>query len=380
MKIKSLKTLAALTVIALAFGGCEQPADGDSAAGLNSLYGDYGFSFILGVEVPGTWTRSNDPPFMYTDEGTLSTINGVAGTNGTLVAVAGTTGEAYAATSTDGGATWTTDPDSLPGLGRAPSVVHYLNGFYLATPGNNGITGAYSADGVNWDKTGDIGFGCKTGVYGTKENFYVVAGQHGQAAYTDSLVADFNYIPQTTTGWVGSGSAYYINAGAYGATTPYPTGVFVFGGGSGRLVYTETILDPVTEDLNDWEPAVSDPFGDSEFINVIAYGNGIFVAVGGKDGGAGRAAYSTNGVDWYEAANFPLGNTASVYALAYGDGYFVAGDDDGYIAYSNDGDIWSRMIEVFEDGSGINAIGFDGGTFAAVGGGAGLPRVAFSIP
>jgi hypothetical protein len=379
MKIKSLKTLAALIAIALAFGGCEQPADGDFvAAGLNSIYA--GRAVTASVGQPDNWTLSSNPPF--TDPtviGSISTIAGVAaGTNaqsGTIVAVAGTSGGlGYAASSYDGGATWTTGTASLPGLTRAPSVVHFLNGFYLATPGNSGTVGAYSADGIIWCETGYIGFGCKAGVYGAGS--YVVGGQFGQAAYTGSLSANFNYIPQTITGWVGSGSAYYINAGAYGG------GVYVFGGGSGRIAYTSTI-----DSITGWSTAnTSAVFDSNDIINVIVYGDEdkVFVAIGGTDRNFGKAAFSIDyGATWQPASVFPIGVGETVYALAYGGGYFVAGDDGGNITYSDDGVTWVLVNSPFPSGTPINAITYDGasGRFIAVGGDTTNPlKVGFSLP
>jgi hypothetical protein len=333
---------------------------------------------------------------------TIDTINGVtANTTGTIVAVAGTSSDAYAANSADGGATWTTQTPALPNPPRNPSVVNYLGSNFLTTAGNRATYGAYSASGTgSWNSTGVIDFGTKGSAYGTDKNgntLFVVTGQNGQGAYTTGLGSAFTPIPQgpTGTGWVGSGNLVYINAAAYGEieieneTTP----IFVFGGGSGRIAYAEEILSD-ENDIVPWDTAITNPFTSNEFINVIVFGGGNFVAVGGPDtapGIQGKAAYSEDGQTWIQSTDFPLGKGVAVYALAYGlytdpknasVNYFVAGDDNGNIAYSSDGGAtWTGPVGVFPGGNPINALAYDSVTqrFIAVGG-TSAPMVAYTTP
>jgi hypothetical protein len=377
-RIKTLKILGLIAAVALVFAACNQVTGGDPgeegsdpAASILNLGAKR-----VGVD-PTSWTISSGAPFANMG---ISTINGVASNGSTVVAVGGTATNAYAATSTDGGITWTNQTTALPALTRNPSVINYLNGNYLVNAGNRVTAGAYSPNATpgTWSATGNIGFGTKGSTYGIDSNNdvrYVVSGQNGEAAFTTSLGTAFTMIPQTVTGWSGTGSTAYINAAAYGQVGTTPT--FVFGGGSGRIAYTDTISS-----TGSWGTA-TEPFATDEFVNVIVYGNGIFVAVGGPDaapGISGKAAYSKDGITWTQA-KFPLGNEVAVYALAFGNGYFVAGDDAGYIAYSRDGQNWSTPLinPVFSGGDPINALTYDSASdqFIAVGG-TSAPLVAYT--
>jgi hypothetical protein len=155
----------------------------------------------------------------------------------------------------------------------------------------------------------------------------------------------------------------------------------VFGGGSARIAYTYTISTTAQ-----WQPANQTAFTGRDFINVIVFGNGTFVAVGGP-GNQGIAAYSTDGINWTTtlSGDFPLGNGVDVYALAYGYGLqgqpcFVAGDDAGYIAYSyDDGATWILANQQPVLKGAVNALTYDTASnrFIAVGG-TGAPQVAYA--
>jgi hypothetical protein len=373
--------MALIAAITSAFVACNQVTSGDPAEE-EGLFGPVESRANLGDQGIGVNPGSWDPPISnppFTSISGITTINGVASDGTTIVAVAGTSTNAYAATSTDGGDTWTTQSTALPALPRNPSTVNYIGNTYLVTAGNRATLGTYSASGSSWSITGTIGFGSKASAYGTAESLFVVGGQSGLAAYTPTLASNFTQIPAGSagTGWpAATGPASYINAGAYG------NGVYVFGGGSGRIAYTPTILSGRA--IVPWETAEENPFEEEEFINVIVYGNGTFVAVGGPDaapGIQGKAAYSTNGIIWTQATDFPLGTDVAVYALAYGNGYFVAGDDAGNIAYSsNGGASWTGPIDVFQGRGPINALTYDqrSDRFIAVGG-TSSPMVAYTL-
>jgi hypothetical protein len=376
-RIKTLKILGLIAAVALVFAACNQVTGGDP--GEEGLSDPAASILNLGAKQvgvnPSRWTISSGAPFANTS---ISTINGVASNGSTVVAVGGTAANAYVATSTDGGITWTNQTTALPALTRNPSVINYLNGNYLVNAGNRVTAGAYSSDATpgSWSATGNIGFGTKGSTYGIDTNNdvrYVVSGQNGEAAFTTDLSTAFTMIPQTVTGWSGTGNTAYINTAAYAKIGTTPT--FVFGGGSGRIAYTDTISSSAG-----WGTA-STPFATDEFVNVIVYGNGIFVAVGGPDaapGIHGKAAYSTDGITWTPSTRFPIGDEVAVYALAFGNGYFVAGDDAGYIAYSRDGITWGG-VQVFTGGDPINALTYDSASdqFIAVGG-ASAPLVAYT--
>jgi hypothetical protein len=392
MKHIKIFTVGLIVAAALVFAGCNQITSGDpgeeGAVSRSILGGKVG-------QPPATWTVIGSPPFTTIKGVTITTINGVA-SNGKadpydiIVAVAGDGSDTYASTSDDGGNTWIDQATPLPELSRSPSVANYLGDNFLVTAGNSVTDGAFSSDGFNWSKTGPtttpptigIGYGTKASAYGQDINtnalVYVVAGQFGQAAYTTNLGGIFNQISPSITGWdSGAGSALYINTAAYGQGSDGTKPLFVFGGGSARIAYTYTISSTGTP----WVAANQTAFTGSDFINVIAFGDGTFVAVGGP-GTQGIAAYSTDGINWTTVTNFPLGIGVDVYALAYGDEYFVAGDDAGYIAYSGNGGATWNPVNLRPVLDRVNAIAYDSysGRFIAVGQLNGGPAVAHTLP
>ncbi|MHB9293190.1 hypothetical protein Holit_02311 [Hollandina sp. SP2] len=376
-RIKTLKGMALMAAIVSALIACNQVTSGDPVEeGLTGPAASSGNIGDKAVGQPTNWLPLPVVPFVNTSVSPVTTINGISSDGTNFVAIAGDGTMGYGSLTTNNGLTSWNAPIPLPGFTRNPSTINYLNGNYLVTAGNTLTAGARSVGGTSWASTGTIGFGSKASAYGTAESLYVVGGQNGQAAYAKALGTNFVTIPQTTTGWTGTGPTAYINAGAYGQGLAGP--MYVFGGGSGRIAYTPTILNS-SGSLNTWQTAKS-PFGTGEFINVIVYGadDKTFVTVGGPNNGPGKAAYSQDGIAWIQATNFLLGNGVAVYALAYGGGYFVAGDDAGNIAYSPDGASWFAPIKVFQGGDPINAITYGNGRFIAVGG-TSAPVAAYAL-
>jgi hypothetical protein len=287
------------------------------------------------IQQPISWRAFTPLPF---GDVSATEIRALTASTHYLVAATLSGGAAYAARRDIANATW--DPSvALTGLGSSdPSAAFLLNCYYLVTSGgNNTKTGSYSMDASNWSATGVIGFGTKAGLYGPPEQVYVVAGQRGQAAFTFDLSVDFDIIPNTVTGWPSSGNLSYINAAAYGA------GRYVFGGGSGRIAYTDSILQ--SSSTNPWSTAI-EPFGDEDFVNAIAYGGkDTFVAVGNNSNGRGVIAYSTNRGTIWQLATYtdeePKILSTGIFTLTYGDGYFVAVNNNGNAAYSENGSVWT---------------------------------------
>jgi hypothetical protein len=360
-KFKLFQTIGfAALLAALLFASCEQEAftpvnlTGEPAA-LNAAVN---IAPKLTVP-PDVWVPFAPPPFSNTYQ-----VRALVAKDSYLVAATLAGGTASAARF-DTRYGWT-DLIALPDLGTAnPSASFYLNCYYLVTAGSNVTAGNFSSDGVTWYPTGTIGFGTKAGLYGPDEQLYVVAGQNGQAAFTEKLDAPFNQISNTTTGWInGSGPEVYINAGAYGAKR------YVFGGGSGRIAYTD-LIKPLTP----WMTA-NEPFENEDFVNAIAYGgDDTFVAVGNTAKNTGIIAFSTNrGEDWEPANTSASPNVLNdgIFALTYNDGFFVAVNDSGYAAYSKDGINWydsPKSPAPVGAGSRFNAVTFYPGTFTFVTGG-----------
>jgi hypothetical protein len=329
--VKKIQSLFAVLLAVVVFAACSQaiqPA------------GDTDVNAALALRVgfpPDTWSAFTPLPFSgsYADQ-----VNALATDSTYLLAVGfdGEGGEAFAHRySPSTGWTYLTNLTTAGFIGK-PSSAHYLNGAFLVTAGRGNIA-AYSVNrGVTWSSI-SVGFGTKTGLFGSSEGLYIVAGQEGQAAYTRNLASGFTTIPNSYTGWVGAGPDYFINTGDYG------DGNYVFGGGKGRIAWTGSILDS-RGNINDWNtatvPTGTGTFGTDGFVNVIVYGGGTFVAVGNDAVGTGVVMYSTNGGHNWTAAKIGPSSltTAPVYALAYGNGCFTAVNDDGNAAYSYDGNAW----------------------------------------
>jgi hypothetical protein len=324
--LKKIQFLSAVILAALVFAAC---TSGPQSAGANAAR-------TLRVGLPTSWSAFTPLPF---DETYADQVNALAADSTYLLAVgfdsegAETFADCYSPSSGWTNLTNLTTSTSVGFTGK-PSSAHYLNGAFLVTSGKGGIA-AYSTDeGANWHGT-SVGFGTKAGVYGSSDGKYVVAGQDGQAAYASNLASGFTTISSTYTGWTtGADPDRYINTGDYGHVN------YVFGGGSGRIAWTDTILIPGTNTPKTWTRAEGvTEFGSNGFVNVIVYGGGNFVAVGNNYGGTGIIMYSDDdGKTWKTADTGEAASIASapVYALAYGDDCFTAVNDDGHAAYSED--------------------------------------------
>lgn len=373
--------IAATLIAAFVFASCEQSVLTGALPYGNAAVNESLSASNIAPQVvqPTAWVPFTPLPFT-----SVSGITSVArlATDGTYLVAAGYDRDnsiPYASRYDTVSGVWTT-PVSLSSFFTVnPGAAHYLYNFFLVTGGTTSTDGAYSADGANWQPA-KIGFGTKAGVYGPAEQLYVVAGQNGQAAYTYDLSQGFTTIPNTVTGWEGSGGPYYINAGAYG------NGTYVFGGGSGRIAWTKTILDS-NDDLVDWTEAETTPFAPTDFVDAIAYGCNTFVAVGDSPGSRpGIIAYSTDdGENWTLATYTTIGANAGIFTLAYADCYFTAIDDDGNAAYSTDGINWQPADDkafIPGDSPQVNAVVYYDAVNAFVAGGqnAGTTQMGIADP
>jgi hypothetical protein len=331
----------AALLAAFVFAGCEQAALDNPAGEPIALNAAKSVSKV--TLIPNAWYNFGSLPFAGAVYSGIPAVNGLA-TDGTFLVAVGydgttsPTGTAYVSRYDSLSGLWSNPQDLTPyGLTIKPGAAHYLNGYFLVTGGSTTTNGVFSPDGLKWIQTGNIGFGGKAAVYGYAQHLYVVAGQGGRAAYSPSLGNSFITVPNTVTGWPNSGGAAFINAGAYGS------GRYVFGGGSGRIAYTSDITS-----TDPWDTAdiTATSITSTDFINAIVYGsNDTFVAAGNTSDNPslGILVVSVDGgLSWTQAdtSNTKYILTATIYALAYGDGYYVAVNDNGYAAYSTDGNIW----------------------------------------
>jgi hypothetical protein len=192
---------------------------------------------------------------------------------------------------------------------------------------------------------------------------FVFGGSSGRLLYNPSN-------PPASGSWVqipGGDSTFqgYINGIAYGA------GVFVAVGGYDTSTpanggHTAWSPDGITWTGVNTSPLLNNSADD--WLNGVAFGSGKFVSVGGLDAGTGKALYSTDGKNW--SASGPLGftNGYKANAVAAGGGLFVAVSGSGQAAWSRDGVTWTATAATtFGAGEYINGITYGNGRFLIVG-------------
>src|SRR5690606_38234663 len=121
--------------------------------------------------------------------------------------------------------------------------------------------------------------------------------------------------------------------------------------------YTKSQLDTIIRNLllNHWAVFHS---GTSENLYGVAYGNGLWVAVGAK----GTILTSTNGTSWTGRSS---GTTNNLNTVAYGNGLSVAGGDSGTIRTSTNGTSWTSRSGGTRNN--LNTVAFGIGLWVAVG-------------
>jgi hypothetical protein len=128
----------------------------------------------------------------------------------------------------------------------------------------------------------------------------------------------------------------------------YGNGMFVALGGA---YYTYETAH--STDGKNWIPSGNSIGGNG----VITYGGGKFVAAVYKNDYESKLIYSMDGDNWTATDN-PC--TSWIQSIAYGGGMFVAGAHDGSTAYSSDGEHWTAMsVDYFTSPFGvINGIAY----------------------
>ena len=141
-----------------------------------------------------------------------------------------------------------------------------------------------------------------------------------------------------------------------GVCVTHAIGTWVVGGAMAKIM---TASDPT----GIWTLR-SNPFVSPNAVDDVAYGLGLFVAVGGNYGVIGRIATSPDGITW-TARTSSFGST-TILAITFGNGLFVAGGENGKIATSPDGITWTQRVSPF-GGDHIRGMGFGNNTYVAVG-------------
>lgn len=190
------------------------------------------------------------------------------------------------------------------------------DGIYLLT-GNTGNIRT-STDGTTWTvRTPAITNTMSGCAYGN--GVYVLAGSAGvMQRSTDTIT----WSPISNTSANAAANTIYHGT--------YAQGEFLFGTAGGTIVKSTNGLSwtRITVLAN-------------TVIRNIAFGNGVYVAVGYADAApfTGRILTSTNTTTW--TSRTPA-NTQYITCVAYGNGNFVAAGNNGVIQYSSDGQTWIR--------------------------------------
>jgi len=151
----------------------------------------------------------------------------------------------------------------------------------------------------------------------------------------------------------------------------YGNGLFVAVGASGTIITSNDGLNWTLRHLGPSPVSLSG----------VAYGNGQFVAVGNSvTDGTGAVLTSTDGINWVQHAQGT--NNLALKGIAFGDGQFVA---VGYssLQTSTDGVNWvQHYLDTFgrENGYWLFGVTFGDGQFVAVGEGAGNAGRVVSSP
>ena len=264
-----------------------------------------------------TWTKR--------DIGLLETMQGVVYANNQFVTV-GTS----IRRSTDG-ATWqaTSAPDGQSNL----SSVAYGNGRYVTFGNsyNNGSTAQLlvSTDGVTFNRTEFPNYPAPSDV-----------------AFGQGLFASVDYYGNILTSPDGIAWTFRKLGSSYKA--------IVYG--KNRFVAVGMALPIVSTNGLTWTPASTQP--PTGLID-IAYGNGLFVAVGSN----GVICTSPDGSIWTSRVS---NTTSTLSGIAYGNGYFVAvGSGGGNVRRSVDGITWTGSSS--SSGGNTGSITFGNGQFVIAG-------------
>ena len=310
-----------------------------------------------------TWTAQTSPHPLR--------LNGITYGNGIFMAVGGTQSPSIL-TSSDG-ATWTvgTPPAKPRGVSYEwLNGVAYGNGVYVAVGGGNQYTcvSFMSPDGITWSRNESKYPGSPLSGVAYGSGTFVALGGSLVLTSSDGTAWNQTTIPITTTA--------ELNGVGYG------NGMFVAVGGSGNTPWNGIPLILTSPDGVIWTERTL-PAGTNTELLGVAYGNDTFVAVGGHTSSRySPMTYtpvvftSQDGITWNQVT-LSITTTAGILDVAYGNGIFVAvgnnsSGDAPFILTSPDGIIWTQrelppplIPEVrFEQLSGVT---YGNGIFVVVG-------------
>jgi len=373
--IKVLGIIALVAVIGFSMTACEGD-DGDGEDGNSSSGNNVAVTGVTLSPTTLSLTKSNDTGTLTatvvpnnatnkivswsTSDSNVATVTGgtvTAVANGSAIITVMTADGSYSdtceVTVTGFVPVWTAISNNI--FGNINSIV-YCNNTFVAV-GASGII-VTSINGTTWSAVSDSTFGTYNGIsaiaYGN--NTFVAVGDNGKmATSTDNCV--------TWTAVSDSKIWDYIS-GNYGRTAgisdiAYGNGMFIAVGGNYGKMATSTD-NGVT-----WTAVSDSKLGNTEYdsIYAIVYENNIFIA-GGRNG---KMATSSDGATWTAVSDSTFENDA-IYTIAYNNKMFVAGGSNGKIATSTDNGVtWTAVLDSKFDYENINAIVYGNNMFVAVG-------------
>ena len=268
--------------------------------GLFVAVGDAFYNSSEGV----CWTRQA------LDSPSINGLSGVAHGNGRFVAVeSGAAGRESRVYTSANGTAW--QPSATLPAGRLPVIqqVDFGGGTFLAVGQEANPT---NAPGYHW-----LVMTSPDGVTWTRQS-----------------------------GPTNSGESFYLNAAAYGNR------VYIVAGWSGLPVQEGLVL--ISTNLTDWTRVTGLPF---TAVTSLAFGNGIFVAVGGSS-----ISTSSDGVSW---TNQTPGVPGTLRSVTFGADGFVAVGEPQLILSSKDAVNWTPHATSVH---GLGGVTYGNGSFVAVGG------------
>lgn len=243
--------------------------------------------------------------------GRTDTLRGVTHDGTKFIATGYTVGKTSVIFTSVNGTVWTNLTTSIPGTAHK---ILYRNGKYLigcvtAIDGIDNIVFGSSTDLVNWTYTA-----CMPGT--TYGHELLPDGRILGATVASKSAMLCVSVPNPFTK-----DTSVLVKGISGIETS-PNKVFLAGG---NIVWrvADTAL---TANLNYWN---------------LAYGNGVYVAVGGAANIAGQISTSTDLKTWTTTLSIP---SMMFYSVAYGNGIFVATGMGGALYTSVDGFTWSAQV------------------------------------
>ena len=241
-----------------------------------------------------------------------------------------------------GGSDWVAVTNSTFGTSDIRGIANG-NGKFVAV--GEGGKMAYSADGVTWTATN------VTGTFDSTDRIDSIA-------YVNNMFVAVSYNTSDYT----SKTATSADGVTWTVVTNFPSDIERIFYGDGKFIAVGNYRWAISTDGVTWP----DWTRDSEIsIYSIAYGNGKFVAVGS---GTSKMKISTDGETWTKVDVTSTFGTALINSIAYGNNMFVAVGGTGKMATSTDGTTWTLVADsAFGPYASIGKIIYGNNTFVAVG-------------